>query len=276
MYPSAKRSLVGFALALILHLLVGCVQTKESGWTYPGASEPWAARGEQPKVSVRIPERYKDNMRLWITEALPATYPGKLQPGEPRRTALLSVLWPGLEPKSELNRAEFEVLGHGRRISILIQALPIADDVFSGYMERVYSGATDRALYLGEAQELSQIGQRYGLDIRDLSPEAAARYLVNQRKQSDQTYLNEQVFVASDPAGKHTTIIRCTHESIPDDRPNGAPLRDGPLSTSCQHKFSLPELQAGIQLSYSRKYLPDWAAIEVQVRTLLISFVEKS
>jgi hypothetical protein len=275
MYPSAKRSLVGFALALILHLLVGCVQTKESGWTYPGASEPWAARGEQPKVSVRIPERYKANMRLWITDALPATYPGKQQPGEPLRSELLSVLWPGLEPKSELNRAEFEVLGHGRRISILIQALPIADNAFSGYMDRVYNSTTDEALHLGEVQKLDRIGQRYGLDVHDLSPEAAKRYLVNQRKQSGRTYLNEQVFLATDAAGKFLTIIRCPHELIPDDRPKGASILDGPLSAGCEHHFSLPELQAGIKLRYSRKYLPDWVAIEAQVRTLLISFVEK-
>jgi hypothetical protein len=263
------------ALILGRATLTGCTQPNGSGYTHPGVVEPWAPEGEPPKVSVRIPERYKRDMRLWIIEALPPDYAGKPRAGEPKRSELLVALWPGLEPRSETNKSEFERAGFGRRISILMAAVPTTSKPLSNYLTQVYEGSTTSARTYGEAANLSLLGTRHGLDLYDLSPEAMNRYLIKQFKISGRTYPSNQLFVKTDGTGTLATVISCVHEAVPDDRPLNAPWTEGPIFSECEHHFTFSELQARVSLTYSRKYLNEWAAIEAQVRNLLLSFIVK-
>lgn len=84
-------------------------------------------------------------------------------------------------------------------------------------------------------------------------------------------------YIARDPNGDVSTIIKCTSREIVGD---GVEYRDGALVarksepySECMHMFAIPALKIMVHVDYVRFALPDWEKIEARARSALQQFM---
>lgn len=79
-------------------------------------------------------------------------------------------------------------------------------------------------------------------------------------------------FIQRDKAGTVSTLIICEPREVPDPPEASITGRGMLLIPRCDHKILLPKYNAYLNISYRRVFLPQWQAIEHDVRALLTQF----
>jgi hypothetical protein len=236
-------------------------------------------RSGKDHVSLQIPAGFESADRA--AQAMNHAVYGDQPPDTrypPHQEMLLTALWPGLEPQTIANRAEFNIGGGGRLMMALLQssavetfenkdynALQAAYDVavkFSTEMLCVplamgppYTTFDKHPCYKRAQPDVKspQFGlQRVGVDFSKY-PDMMGR-LRYSLAQND-------IYYARDSEGQLQIVIWCTAE----ESEAGVP--------QCKQIFVNKKLNALVSVGYRRVYLQDWQRIRAAWEQLLDSFI---
>lgn len=163
------------------------------------------------------------------------------------------------------------------RVGVWIRALDDAamSRVFSDWMGLEYSNAKpdplsdDKPRIKGDA--VSGLMPFY-LDLEALRRQAEARGQKPDTVASPHRVYNRDWYLAYDADGTMVNFIECTPKALDD----GLEQVDGHLRrrddgntdvlAECNHKFVISELNASVNVSYARVFLPEWRRIEDSVK----------
>jgi hypothetical protein len=172
------------------------------------------------------------------------------------KVELLTVLWPGLEPRTADNRTEFSVPGGGRRLSIRIDSVAdVAPERRQRLLDLHLEGKLRHERYdmQGIHYSLEKLGNRFYIRPQGV-PNAGTPV---ERQSDDIFFLREQ--------GKVRSLLECAPE----------PPQFGVRSPSCRHVFIIDDLDVETHMHYRREYLPEWRRIETEVAALIRSFYQQ-
>lgn len=272
-----KRWYINISIIVLLtFVLSGCYHSADKPLR-PSAKFDWQLDSACSRtVSLDIPAGYNEGA---VADAIERKlFPKKRASIQCKKyeTMLLQTLWPEMSPRNTVNNNEFNVLGGGGTLSILLTsgALDEKDHeldrldmslnaIKSVFLSRVCVPRQQPNNTCYELTELAEKETRFDLTSRGVD---FSQY-ENLDKFAYHRYVDILLPVDSNKYKK--LFISCV--------PLEAPLivRGMKRFPNCNQYFIYKPLNALVKVRYQRQYLSDWKLIMVRVSNLLNSFISK-
>lgn len=203
----------------------------------------------------------------------------------------IDTLWPDMPLRTPQNQHEFDGPGWRRKLDIEVSAIFTSGDPHKegdflkedrelwGFDGEKFATRQDRMLerrfhlYKRNGSTTGDGQKSYSFPLEPLPGKfGLARIGVDVNKHPVDPKLHwwpENFYFLRDKHGKLVTFIRCGSEVDHEDDPKSI------YSPSCDQHFVFAPLSAAVTVTYGRKHMEDWRAIQEKTEKLLQSFIEK-
>jgi len=270
-----KRRYINIGIIVLLtFVLSGCFHSADTPLR-PSAKFDWQLDSTCSRtVSLDIPAGYNEGA---VADAIERKIFPKRRPKDSCKQSeilLLNTLWPEMAPRTLENNDEFNVLGGGRELSIMITSGAIdakvhgqnrlhmsLNSTISVFLSRVCVPRFQLNNTCYDLKKISVKPGRFGLKRTGVDFSQFPKL----DKNAYHHYMD--IYYPSEFGDKTKSFIRC--------EPLEAPLVVYGMKRfpSCSQFFIFEPMNALVKVRYQRHYLKDWNLIQLAMEKLLHSFI---
>jgi hypothetical protein len=253
---------VSVALAISILCAFGSAGCTQGSSTRPVRVDLQAPDLKERPVQLAIPAGFLNQDAGWWEARHPA---GSKRQGVPKQSLILQATWPELAPKSPANAERFDVRREAT-LHIFIETIPrYVGAPTTDPVEQMSSELQQIRTFASGGREAMNVAypEMYGLRV-----EGVPATMIDMTYPDGVTKRAFRQVMVSNKGAAGSPVIHCAFDFASESstaKQAGTP--------QCEHVFAMPELDALVNVKYSRRYLPQWEQVESRVRVLLTSFI---